>query len=167
MNTARILRNPSRDVKDLTGNGAQSDQWGPDPSQSFTMGGEGFVKDSPGCKFLNNRKISLYSINPSRVRMPARACAVRPRTRVSGGGGMDWREGLPVAPLVTPSRPARHVPAPLAHVGDVSSRCHVDPTVRPDATRGHPLAHGPSATLAERKNSGEPANGSFPAGILR
>lgn len=142
MNSARNRSNPSRRVKDLQPNHANLNRLERNPSQSFAGCGEGFVKDSAGRKSLNNRYISLFSINPSRVHAPARACAVRPRTRERGGGGIDFREGLPAAPLVTPPRPARHVPASLAHVGDVAPRRHVDPTVRADAIRGHTLAHG-------------------------
>ena len=39
---------------------------------------------------------------------------------------------------------------------------HDDPTSPPIATRGHPLAHGQSAKVAEAKTSRQPANGSFP-----
>jgi len=148
MNSARNLSNPSRGVMDLNSNRPNMSRLGRNPSQTFAGCGEGFVKDSEGRKSLNNRYISLFSINPSRVHAPARACALRSRTRERGGGGIDFREGLPIAPLVTPPRPARHVPAPLARVGDVSSRRHDDPNARPDAPRGHTLAHGGPAGRA-------------------
>jgi hypothetical protein len=44
---------------------------------------------------------------------------------------------------------------------------HRSPCAPPDAPRGHRVAHGPSATLAERKTSGALVHGSFPAEILR
>jgi hypothetical protein len=37
------------------------------------------------------------------------------------------------------------------------------PPACPDATRGHPLAHGASAKVARSKSTWRPANGSFPA----
>lgn len=49
----------------------------------------------------------------------------------------------------------------------MSQSRHDDPTSPPDATRGHPLAHVASAKVAERKTSGQPANGSFPAKTRR
>lgn len=146
MNSIRNPSNPSRGVKDLHPNRPNLSRLDRNPSQTFAGCGEGFVKDSEGRKSFNNRYISLFSINPSRVHAPARAYAVRPRTRERGGGGIDFREGLPVAPLVTLPRPARHVPALLAHVGDVSSRCHVDPTVRFDAPRGRTAHGGPAGS---------------------
>lgn len=56
-----------------------------------------------------------------------------------------------------------HGAAPLARCGDVSRRGGVRPLGVHDAPRGHPLAHGGSATLAELKTSGQPVYGSFPA----
>jgi hypothetical protein len=57
--------------------------------------------------------------------------------------------------------------AGLAHVGDVPPPGRTDPHAPPDAARGHRVAHGPSATLADRKTSGPLVHGSFPAEILR
>lgn len=55
----------------------------------------------------------------------------------------------------------------LAHVGDIPRPGRNDPNSLLDATHGHTVAHGPSATLADRKTSGEVVHGSFPAEILR
>lgn len=109
------------------------------------------------CIDIEEKKNSLSSFSYSPVPPPTRVC-VRPRG--------CWGETRATCPSSAGRGSRRRSPG-LAHVRPAACASPCLPPFRPNATVGHPLAHGLSATLAERKTSGEPANGSFPAEILR
>jgi len=95
------------------------------------------------------------------TRANARAYA-RKGARVRGVGKEE--RSLGVRPAASRTWHANATgPPPLARRGGGSRRGGVRPLGARDAARGHTLAHGGPAKVAERKTSGEPANGSFPA----
>lgn len=107
----------------------------------------------------------LYAYTYARMYAQIKARAYIKRYKSSG----EITRQSPVTPqlVLDPAavdfRSLRAIRVPLAHVRLVATNvCHAFNS-RQDASRGHPLAHGASATLAEPKTTRRPANRYFPA----
>ena len=157
MNPDRIFRNLSRGDEMFHRSKADSEAIFGESCRELSRL---LVKDLASHKSINNKHISLYSINPSRVHSHARAMGVRVRTRARARPVKDFQERF--APAHSRCHPGCNHAAHVRACRDQVDRDDQGFGTRPRATRGHKVALGGSARLAERYPTRQAANRYFP-----